>query len=332
MKSKSLPWTLALFCASCLGLFGKAQAQVRDIVVPAGTLLQCTLDEPKFSSATITAEDPFLCYPRAMQQFGQTVFPRGSYIVGHLEKAKDPGHFVGKGYLKLEFDRIGLPATDVPLNAKIIAVAHYNVDREGKIIGHGHATRDTVEWLMPPLWPWKVLTLPARGPRPTLKGETRVTMRVMADIVVPQALPPSAWRQPSAYKPQGMPQTKIAPEPAFRRYGNGANAPAKKQDGGSHDSAAPSGSAATQTLTASASPVEEPSLMNTPADVTLFSLRDGTTLQVRQYWIAQDQLSYMLAEGNRGTVPLGNVNWSATARLNAPRDVRVTLTNFPPKN
>ncbi len=72
--------------------------------------------------------------------------------------------------------------------------------------------------------------------------------------------------------------------------------------------------------------------MNTPADVTLFSLRDGTTLQVRQYWIAQDQLSYMLAEGNRGTVPLGNVNWSATARLNAPRDVRVTLTNFPPKN
>ena len=55
---------------------------------------------------------------------------------------------------------------DVPLAAKMIAVSGFNVDRNGKIIGHGHATRDTVEWMLPPLWPWKVLSLPARGPRP----------------------------------------------------------------------------------------------------------------------------------------------------------------------
>src|SRR5262249_52089448 len=83
-------------------------------------------------------------------------------------------HFVGKGYLKLSFDRIGLANTDLPLPAKVIAVRGYRVDREGKIIGHGHATRDVVEWMLPPLWPWKVLTLPARGPRPVLKGETYV--------------------------------------------------------------------------------------------------------------------------------------------------------------
>ena len=47
----------------------------RDIVVPAGTLMTCTLDEPKFSSATVSVGDPFLCHPRAMQQFGQSVFP-----------------------------------------------------------------------------------------------------------------------------------------------------------------------------------------------------------------------------------------------------------------
>src|SRR5215813_366872 len=167
----------------CLGMLSSAWA--RDVVVPAGTLMTCTLDEPKFSSATVNVGDPFLCYPRNIQQFGQTVFPRGTYMVGHLEADKDPGHFVGKGYLQLAFDRIGLPSTDIPLTAKVVAVAGYNVDREGKIIGHGHATRDVVEWMLPPLWPWKVLTLPARGPRPTLKGETRVTLRVMEDFVVP---------------------------------------------------------------------------------------------------------------------------------------------------
>lgn len=208
MKSSSLYFTLALFC---LGLWGTAQA--RDIVVPAGTLMTCTLDEPKFSSATVSVGDPFLCYPRTMQQFGQIVFPRGTYLVGHLESDKEPGHFVGKGYLKLAFDRIGLPASDLPLTAKVIAVAGYNVNREGKIIGHGHATRDTVEWMLPPLWPWKIITLPARGPRPTLKGEVRVTLRVMDDIVVPQSTNPGWHRfgeQPSSFP---VPRSQAVPQP-----------------------------------------------------------------------------------------------------------------------
>ncbi|HKE24830.1 MAG TPA: hypothetical protein VKB88_20855 [Bryobacteraceae bacterium] len=196
MKAYSLYLTIALFCLAAWGT-----AQARDLVVPAGTLMTCTLDEPKFSSATVTVGDPFLCYPRSMQSFGQVAFPRGTYLVGHLEADKDPGHFVGKGYLKLAFDRIGLPASDLPLNAKVIAVAGYNVDREGKIIGHGHATRDVVEWMLPPLWPWKIITLPARGPRPTLKAETRVTLRVMDDIIVPQNTTPGWHRfgEPSSY-------------------------------------------------------------------------------------------------------------------------------------
>src|SRR5690348_488270 len=93
-----------------------------DVAVPAGTLLECTLSEPKLSSATTSVGDPFLCYPRNLQEFGQPVFPRGAYLVGHLEDAKEPGHFVGKGYLKMEIDRIGLPTTDIPLRAKVISV------------------------------------------------------------------------------------------------------------------------------------------------------------------------------------------------------------------
>src|SRR5712671_1961417 len=166
--------------ALCLG------ASARDVVLPAGTLLQCTLNEPNFSSATVDVGDPVLCHLRGITEFGQQAFPRGSYLVGHLESAQDPGHFWGKGYLKLQFDRIGLPSGDLPLEAKVIATRGYKVDKAGKIDGKGHAKRDVVEWMLPPLWPWKVIMLPARGPRPKLKGETVLSLRLMDDVQVPQ--------------------------------------------------------------------------------------------------------------------------------------------------
>src|SRR5258706_1779957 len=158
----------------------------RDVVLPAGTLLQCTMNEPNFSSATVAVGDPVLCHLRGITEFGQQAFPRGSYLVGHLESAKDPGHFFGKGKMKLQFDRIGLPSGDLPLDAKVIATRGYKVDREGDIKGKGHAKRDIVEWMLPPLWPWKVIMLPARGPRPALKGESVMTLRLMDDVQIPQ--------------------------------------------------------------------------------------------------------------------------------------------------
>ena len=84
-------------------------AFAHDVLLPAGTLLQCTLSEPNFSTATVEVGDPVLCQLFGVSEFGQPL-PRGSYLVGHLEAAKNPGHFVGKGYLTLQFDRIGLPA------------------------------------------------------------------------------------------------------------------------------------------------------------------------------------------------------------------------------
>jgi len=77
-----------------------AGIHAQDLLVPAGTLLQCTMDEPNFSSATAAVGDPVLCHLKTMQEFGRPLFPRGSMPGGHLEAEKDPGHFVGKGYLK----------------------------------------------------------------------------------------------------------------------------------------------------------------------------------------------------------------------------------------
>src|SRR6201993_4761216 len=185
MKSQVLSVSLAV---SVLGLvvFSSHDASARDVVLPAGTLLQCTLNEPNLSTNTMDIGDPVLCHLRGITEFGQQAFPRGSYLVGHLEGAKDPGHFWGKGYLKLQFDRIGLPTGDLPLEAKVISTRGYKVDKQGKIDGKGHPRRDVVEWLLPPLWPWKVVMLPARGPRPKLRGETGISLRLMDDVAIPQ--------------------------------------------------------------------------------------------------------------------------------------------------
>jgi len=361
MKFRPLYFTLVVFF---LGVAPTVQAAdnlatrgvvvTHDIVVPAGTLMTCTLDEPKFSSATVSVGDPFLCHPRAMQQFGQSVFPRGSYIVGHLEADQDPGHFVGKGYLKLAFDRIGLPDGDVPLAAKMIAVSGYNVDKKGKIIGHGHATRDTVEWMLPPLWPWKVLSLPARGPRPTLKGESQVTLRVMDDLVITRAVRESAvppatpgWRrfgaQPSSLSPApAVQQPRIVAamsyqpaatvEPASATiaelYNQAVTAipaeltlesrPAQVVLAGVTDSVA---------TTALENPGPSPRVA-WPANVTLFALADGSVLPATQYWRDQNQLLYV-SGASKGTVALRDIDWSVTTRLNSARNVRVLLRSVP---
>src|SRR6267143_1261280 len=69
-----------------LGLEGNVWAQ--QTVVPAGTLLQCTLNEPNFSSATAEVGDPVLCHLRSVTSFGQQAFPRGSYLVGQREATR----------------------------------------------------------------------------------------------------------------------------------------------------------------------------------------------------------------------------------------------------
>jgi hypothetical protein len=154
-------------------------------VLPAGTLLGCTLDEPNFSSRTAQRGDPILCHINRIEILGRTLITQGSYLSARLRDYRDPGHFVGKGWIELEFTSLTLPGGVFPLDAKVISAGRYKVDGAGKIHGRGHPTRDAVEWSIPLLWPVKVLTLPARGPRPTFKGETRLELRVMEDVAVP---------------------------------------------------------------------------------------------------------------------------------------------------
>jgi len=310
----------AYLSISVLFLGVQASTKAQDILVPAGTLLRCTLDEPNFSSATADVGDPVVCHLAALRQFGKTVFPRGSYLGGHLEADKEPGHFVGKGYLKIEFDRIGFPESDIPVPSKIIAAKGYRVDKKGDIVGKGHATRDTVEWLIPPLWPWKVLTLPRRGPRPTLKGEEQITVRLMDDIDVPrQGASLRSYERPPA--PASYHSQSFRKPVSLKNSEKPANdAPDISEIGYEATNTAPADAASTNasaTLEAPAQMVRTSSVVTgQPARVRLIALKSENVYAVTKYRINGGSLSYVLASGGTGSVDLTEVDWRTTSRLN----------------
>jgi hypothetical protein len=305
----------------------------QQIVVPAGTLLRCTLNEPNFSSATAEVGDPIVCQVGATQQFGREAFPRGTYIAGHLEAYKDPGHFVGKGWLQLSLDRIGLPNTELPVPGKVIAVRGYRVDREGKIRGRGHAERDAVEWMLPPLWPWKVLTLPARGPRPALKGEVAITLRLMEDVTVPQASA-AASRAPGPPRAESSTPTTT---PSIWYVPPGMSALRSRVTGDSVKPAPASGTeprvldvegtritSTSQRSVAPAAPLNSPQ-QRRPSGLTLIALKSEAIYAVTDYWLDNGQLNYVLSSGTDQSVDLGEIDWGKTLGLNAERGVAITL-------
>jgi len=317
MKSSSL----AMLAASLLAF--SLSASAREMVLPAGTLLQCTMNEPNFSSSTVAVGDPVLCHLHSVTEFGQQAFPRGSYLVGHLESAKDPGHFWGKGDLKLVFDRIGMPQGDMPLDAKVIATRGYKVDKEGDIRGKGHAKRDIVEWMLPPLWPWKIIMLPARGPRPKLKGETMLSLRLMDDVQIPQVSASNGpnWhffgrprmQNDSFYQDSSASSQNVynsGPQLAVRRVS--ASEPLMAQE---------------DSQVSYASYVSKASANGTGAapGVPVFVLKSGMILSVGNYSYQSGRISYELASGGNGVIAADEVDWSTTTRVNNKRGIRVSL-------
>jgi hypothetical protein len=286
-----------LVCASVV--------HAQDLLVPAGTLLQCTLNEPNFSSATAAVGDPVLCHLRTQQEFGHPLFPRGSMLGGHLEAEKEPGHFVGKGYLKITFDRVILPNGDLPVPAKVIQARGYKVDKQGDIDGKGHATRDVVEWLIPPLWPWKVVSLPFRGPRPTLKGEEPLELRLMDDIVIPQHLaeiphsdrpPNNMILRPSSYsKPAVAPATNPM-QLAIVQSTNTPDAPTA----GAVDSQKPAATA---------------NVPQSSEHFTVLVLKSNQIVEAVKYHRDGDVLMIQDTQGRSGSIQVKDVDWLKTSEM-----------------
>jgi hypothetical protein len=267
MLRVSLLWTAVV----CLLASVAAQASAEE-VLPAGMLLQCTLDEPNFSSRTAEVGDPVLCHVGALATFGRPVFPRGAYLAGRFQEYRDPGRLFGKGWIELAFDRVVLPdAISLPVSAKVISVPHLRVSPGGKIQGRGHPKRDALGWAIPVLWPVKLATLPARGPRPVLKGERRITVRLLEDVEVPttvadsskvplvaSAVPASTQEQSRGLRPGDLSEHPFEPQ------------------------------------------------------LTWLTLKDHTGYLVRDYWLEFGKLHCVTLDGERKLLPLARLDLGET--------------------
>jgi hypothetical protein len=309
MPRKSLALTLVFLAVSVT-----AHAVTHGII-PAGTILQCTINEPNFSSKTAMVGDPVLCHLGPLGSFGHSVFPRGAELGGHMQDYKDPGHFVGKGSLGLEFDRLIMPGAEiVPLSTKMVSTPHMKVDRQGEIQGKGHPRRDVVEWMIPVLWPIKVITLPFRGPYPALKGETRISLRLMEDIEVPfpvaqNSIPRPPWASPSSYRGSydssrydgGLPVSVAARDQSVT-VRPAAYYPASSQQTVAQLATSP----------------------NAATPMTIIALKSGAAIVASQYWLQGGAMRCITASGDQ-KLPLEQVDLYQTMNLNRERNVEFVL-------
>lgn len=328
----------SLLTAVLLCLANIVTAQTKESIVPAGTLLQCTIDEPNFSSRTAHVGDPLLCHVRSLTMFGHSVFPRGAYLSGRLEEARDPGHFFGKGRLKLQFVTLTVPGGTFPLSAKIVSVPHYRVDADGNIRGRGHARRDAVEWTIPILWPEKIITLPARGPRPTLKGETPILLRMMDDLSIPTDAVVAASATPSPMREPSGPTSSLSSSANSSVNSNvrtgilpslvygGASRPAEEAERSWPGLPAVIENASIKETNL---PTERSSRVPRDTD-TLLILKNGRGYALAtNYWLEGGQLVYLGPDKTQQALQLEELDFHMTAKLNRERGVIFTIRSKP---
>jgi hypothetical protein len=132
-----MPSLLKQLTLPAIVLVAQATLCAQQIVVPAGTIIQCTLEDSKLSSKTQALDDPILCDTGSLREFGVSVFPRGAYLQGRFADAREPGHLWGKGWMQLQFDHIILPNAELPISAKVVSAPHLKVD-----VAHANEPRE----------------------------------------------------------------------------------------------------------------------------------------------------------------------------------------------
>jgi hypothetical protein len=210
----------------------------------------------------------------------------------------------------------------------VIATRGYKVDKEGDIRGKGHAKRDIVEWMLPPLWPWKVIMLPARGPRPTLKGESMLTLRLMDDVQIPQVQATNGpdWHFFGRPQVQNDSYYQGSYEGASSRQGNNGVPQLTVR----RVSVTSSEQTTAQEIpqVAYASYISKDAVGGggaTASGVPVFVLKTGMVLQVGNYTYQDGRINYELASGGSGVISTDEVDWTTTTQVNSQRGVRVTL-------
>jgi hypothetical protein len=294
-------------------LLAQANSRGQELIVPAGTIVQCTLEDAKLSSKTAAPDDPVLCDTGNLREFGVSVFPRGAYLEGRFTAARDPGRLWGKGWMQIEFDHLLLPGAELPIATRVTSVPNLKVDLQGKIHGKGHAGRDSIEWAIPVLWPEKVVTLPLRGPRPELKQETRITLKLMESLTVPQGvagyLANAPLVRPGAFRPS-PPSERAGLEPAVREIPPPTSMPL----------------AATDQMLQRISLVSMSKQDRASTEGTLLIWTDGGAQLAKDYWFDSGQrIRFVAADGHTGVFPIEALDLATTVKLNRERGVSFVI-------
>jgi hypothetical protein len=100
-----------------------ADETVREVTIPAGTLLSITLDTP-VGSDTSRVEQPVAAHlSRAVSLHGQTVVPSGSRISGVVTDATRSGKVKGRAHVAVRFNSIAPGGSDERYTIRTAAIA-----------------------------------------------------------------------------------------------------------------------------------------------------------------------------------------------------------------
>jgi hypothetical protein len=202
---------------------------------------------------------------------------------------------------------------EVSLDAKLVSVPRYKVDRDGRVSGKGHVKRDAIGWMIPVLWPVKVLALPSRGPYPALKGEVRVTMRLMEDIVLPVHTTTNASLRAVPMPPWALPSSVLRVPEADNNRAHLMNAVRNES---AH--------------------VPPPLLSREAVNhigriSTVLVTKDHSAYIAREYWLDEEQVLGIASDGSIKSIPIAEMDFTETIRLNRERNVPFALIATPEK-
>jgi hypothetical protein len=153
--------------------------------------------------------------------------------------------------------------------------------------------KDIVEWCIPVLWPIDVLTLPRRGPRPRLKEETRLRLKVMNDLALPAVdVAPRIM----------LPRSSVRPDPNGLATGTPTVIPSVYRQ-------------------VAASTVRNPAAPRN-GQLTILMLNDGNGRLATDYWFeGSRQVRYIALNGASIVIPIESLDVEATADINRRRGV-----------
>ena len=126
--------SLALLCT---GLPHGAVAQTSDRLIPEGTELQLSLDEPLSSKLNDVGDMVVATVRRDVVVEGRTLLPKGAEVTGRVALANPAGRPFKGGKLHVTFDRVRIDGIEQKLSVVVKSASDFDADTKVKANSEG---------------------------------------------------------------------------------------------------------------------------------------------------------------------------------------------------